>query len=68
MSVLLLLNLVLTCITTIVAVFMMFCMMFVYRSIQNWRPLVNQSLEILLSRRAVVPKPFPSSVVLPSSS
>jgi hypothetical protein len=43
-----LLHLVLSAITTVIVIFMMFCIIFVYRNIQKWRPLVDQVMDVML--------------------
>jgi hypothetical protein len=40
-------NLILSSITTILVVFMMFCIIFVYRTIQMWKPVINNTISIM---------------------
>ena len=45
------LTLILTCISTIVSIFTMFCMIFVYKTLRDWRPFVDKVYTIFQTSR-----------------
>lgn len=45
--ILMLFTLILSSVTTVMVIFIMFCIIFVYRTIQKWRPMVDKVISVL---------------------